>query len=61
MQPRGELWFALERICQEFMDYSGLPEKEGLQILISVLANMWYEQKAKLEKLAPPAPPQPPS
>ncbi len=56
MQPRGQLWFALEAICRDFRTCSGLPEKEALEILVVVLTNMLAEQKADLEKLV--APPQ---
>ena len=52
MQPRGQLWFALEEICRDFRNYSGLPEKEALEILVMVLSNMLAEQKAELEKLS---------
>ena len=51
MQPRGQLWFALEGICQDFRSFSGLPEKESLEVLIVVLTNMLAEQKAALDKL----------
>ena len=51
MQPRGQLWFALEGICQDFRNYSGLPEKESLEVLIVVLTNMLAEQKAALATL----------
>jgi hypothetical protein len=27
MQPRGQLWFALQDVCQSFRDYSGLDKK----------------------------------
>lgn len=57
MQPRGQLWFALENICRDFRSYSGLGDKEGLEVLIIVLTNMLAEQKLELEKLsAGPAP-----
>jgi len=60
MQPRGQLWFTLERICQDFRNYCGLDEKEALKVLIIVLTNMLAEQKADLEKLSgPPATPEP--
>ncbi len=58
MQPRGQLWFALEDICRNFRDYSGLDKKEALEILVVVLANMLAEQKADLEGLNAPAPPE---
>ena len=54
MQPRGQLWFALEGICKDFRTYSGLGEKESLEVLIVVLTNMLTEQKADLEKLSAP-------
>ncbi len=53
MQPRGELWFELQRVCQDFRDFSGLGEKEGLEVLVAVLANLLGEQEEALEKLAP--------
>ena len=51
MQPRGQLWFALEGICKDFRSCSGLGEKESLEVLIVVLTNMLAEQKQELEKL----------
>jgi hypothetical protein len=59
MQPRGQLWFALEGICQDFRNYSGLGEKESLDVLIVVLTNMLAEQKAALENLSVPKPSEP--
>ncbi len=58
MQPRGQLWFELQRICQDFRAYSGLPEKEAMEVLVVVLNNLLGEQKEELEKLtgASPAP-----
>jgi ribosomal protein S18 acetylase RimI-like enzyme len=50
MQPRGQLWFALEAICKDFRNYSGLDEREALDILIVVLTNMLPEQQAELAK-----------
>jgi hypothetical protein len=54
MQPRGQLWFALEGICKDFRSYSGLGEKESLEVLIVVLTNMLAEQKAELAQLTAP-------
>ena len=51
MQPRGQLWFQLEQVCKDFKDFSGLSEKEALEILVIVLTNMLAEQKADLERL----------
>jgi hypothetical protein len=59
MQPRGQLWFALEGICKDFRNYSGLGEKESLDVLIVVLTNMLAEQKTALEALACQKPPEP--
>ncbi len=59
MQPRGQLWFALEGICKDFRSFSGLTEKESLEVLIVVLTNMLAEQKADLDKLSAPAAPSP--
>ena len=57
MQPRGQLWFALEGICKDFRSFSGLGEKESLEVLI-VLTNMLAEQKTELEKLSALMPPE---
>jgi hypothetical protein len=54
MQPRGQLWFALAGICQDFRNFSGLGEKESLEVLITVLTNMLAEQKEALAALTPP-------
>jgi hypothetical protein len=51
MQPRGQLWFQLEQMCKDFRDFSGLPEKEALEILVVVLGNMLAQQKEDLERL----------
>ena len=54
MQPRGQLWFALEHVCRDFRACSGLSEKQALEVLVIVLTNMLTEQKAELEKLSSP-------
>ena len=59
MQPRGQLWFALEGICKEFRSYSGLGDRESLEVLIVVLTNMLAKQKTELEKLSGQKPPEP--
>ncbi|MBI3822463.1 MAG: hypothetical protein HY289_07260 [Planctomycetes bacterium] len=59
MQPRGQLWFALEGICKDFRAYSGLGERESLEVLIVVLTNMLAEQKTALEELTTPKPAEP--
>jgi hypothetical protein len=51
MQPRGQLWFELEKVCGDFREFSGLDEKEALQVLVTVLANMLAEQQTDLERL----------
>ena len=58
MQPRGQLWFALDGICQDFRNYSGLGEKESLEVLIVVLTNMLAEQKTALENSCSQKPPE---
>ena len=40
MQPRGQLWFELEKVCKDFREFSGVGAKEGLEILVVVLTNM---------------------
>jgi hypothetical protein len=57
MQPRGQLWFELQRICQDFRAYSGLPDKEAVEVLVVVLNNLLDEQKKELEKLKGASPP----
>lgn len=58
MQPRGQLWFALEALVRDFRECSGLSEKDGLKVLIAVLSNMLEDTKTELAKLnAPPSPP----
>lgn len=68
MQPRGQLWFALEALVRDFRDCSGLPEKDALQILAVVLGNMLGDIQREIERVnaaaapqepTPPAPPAP--
>ena len=54
MQPRGQLWFELEKVCQDFREFSGLPAKEALETLIAVLTNMLADQQAELDRLSRP-------
>jgi hypothetical protein len=49
----------LEGICNDFRSYSGLGERESLEVLIVVLTNMLAEQKTELAKLNDPKPPEP--
>jgi hypothetical protein len=51
MQPRGQLWFELAKVCHDFREFSGLEPAEALKILVIVLGNMLAEQQAELEKL----------
>lgn len=51
MQPRGQLWFQLEQVCQDFKDFSGLPPKEALEVLVAVLTNMLAKQQTELDGL----------
>jgi hypothetical protein len=53
MQPRGQLWFEFQRVCQDFRDYSGLTEEESLRVLVGVLSNLLADTKTELEKLSP--------
>ena len=55
MQPRGQLWFELQRVCQDFRDFSGLSAREAGEILVIVLRNLLAEQEAELANLSPPA------
>ena len=55
MQPRGQLWFELQRVCQDFRDFSGLGAKEASETLVVVLRNLLAEQEAELAKATPPA------
>ena len=57
MQPRGQLWFQLEQMCQDFKDFSGLPEKEALEVLVAVLSNMLAQQQSELDLLRSPGQP----
>jgi hypothetical protein len=52
MQPRGQLWFALQRVCDDFRDFSGLTEKEAIQTLVLVLRNLLDEQETALARLS---------
>jgi hypothetical protein len=60
MQPRGQLWFELQRVCDDFRTFSGLPGKEAVQVLVNVLRNLLAEQEEALQKMtkghAEPAP-----
>ena len=56
MQPRGQLWFELQRICDDFRNYSGLGEKEAAEVLVAVLGNLLADQEEELERLNAPAP-----
>jgi hypothetical protein len=51
MQPRGQLWFALQRICDDFRDFSGLPEREAVHTLVLVLRNLLADQETALARL----------
>jgi hypothetical protein len=54
MQPRGQLWFELQRVCQDFRDFSGLPEREALEVLVGVLRNLLAEEEDELQRLTSP-------
>lgn len=61
MQPRGQLWFELEKICKDFREFSGLEPRQALETLVVVLNNMLAEQKDALQELvaSQPNPPSP--
>ena len=50
MQPRGQLWFELQRVCQDFRAFSGLCEKEAVEVVVIVLRNVLAEQEEELKK-----------
>jgi hypothetical protein len=52
MRPRGQLWFELQRICQDFRDFSGLEQVEALDVLIAVLRNLLADTEEERDKLA---------
>ena len=52
MQPRGQLWFELQRVCQDFREFSGLSPHEALEVLVVVLRNLLGEQEEERAKLA---------
>ena len=54
MQPRGQLWFELQRVCQDFRDCSGLSPREAAEVLVAVLGNLRVEQEAELQRLTAP-------
>jgi hypothetical protein len=52
MEPRGQLWFQLEQVCDDFKEFSGLPPREALEVLVAVLTNMLAKQQAELDREA---------
>ena len=57
MQPRGQLWFELQRVCQDFRDFSGLSPQEAGQVLVAVLRNLLADEEAELARVTAPEPP----
>ena len=55
MEPRGQLWFELQRVCQDFRDFSGLEPRKAREILVIVLRNLLAEQEEELAQLTLPA------
>ena len=51
MEPRGQLWFELQRVVQDFRDFSGLPLKEARGVLVAVLRNLLADHEEELAKL----------
>jgi len=56
MQPRGQLWFELQRVCQDFREFSGLSPKEALGVMLPVLRNLLADTEEELAKLTVPEP-----
>ena len=54
MQPRGQLWFELQRVCQDFRDFSGLEPREAAKVLVAVLRNLLADEEAELQRLGGP-------
>jgi hypothetical protein len=52
MQPRGQLWFELQRVCDDFKEFSGLDRKAAAQTLVAVLRNLLADTEEELAKLA---------
>jgi hypothetical protein len=52
MQPRGQLWFELQRVCDDFRAFSGLEAEEATKILVVVLRNLLAEEETALGKLS---------
>lgn len=51
MQPRGQLWFELQRVCQDFRDFSGLDPTDASKVLVAVLRNLLADEEAELARL----------
>ena len=50
-QPRGQLWFELQRVCNDFKDFSGLDPKAAAETLVAVLRNLLADTEEELAKL----------
>lgn len=50
MEPRGQLWYELERVCKDFREFSGLEPQTALDVVISVLKNMLAEREAEADQ-----------
>jgi hypothetical protein len=57
MQPRGQLWFELQRVIEDFREFSGLEPKAASDLVVIVLRNLLAEQEEELAKSAAPQPP----
>ncbi len=51
MRPRGQLWYELQRICQDFREFSGLEKAEALDVMIAVLRNLLADTEEERDKL----------
>ena len=54
MQPRGQLWFELQRVCQDFRDFSGLAPLEASKVLVAVLRNLLADEETELQRFGEP-------
>jgi hypothetical protein len=57
MQPRGQLWFELQRVVEDFREFSGLEPRAASELVVIVLRNLLAEQEEELANLAASQPP----
>jgi hypothetical protein len=49
------LWFELQRVCDDFREFSGLERDEATRVLVAVLRNLLADQEGELAR--PESPP----